>query len=662
MPGRFAKTERMKRVVYIALSLLVVSFAGYSQITSPVIKANFGVDADLRSNYFDGALQPGNDDWFLFPGTPGIGEFVIDTTGAAAIVSRYATDMAFRRTTFARPMRVAPYTVINSRVLLDAIMVRDFHGDDSTVFASGSNKNGDNPLVWTTPVSQGVPDKNDILDMFVHARRAGPTGSDSLWLFGGMSLDNTTGNRYFDFEMYQTDLYYNRSALSFGNAGPDAGHTSWVFDAAGNITKAGDIIFSAEYQNSSLTNIEARIWVPRSVWTSVTPAAFNWGGLFDGATNGAAYGYASIQPKNGGTYYTGLQCGNNTWGGPFSIILQNDAITTTYDGRQFVEFSVNLTKLGLDPLTRLGGDPCGMPFRRVIVKTRASASFTAELKDFVAPFAFSEVPAAELETETPFICNEGGIAQINIRNPLPTSTYQWSTPDGNIISGAVGPSIAVDTPGTYIVTQYLMAGCGAYVHDTIQIQPFPICDVLSSSIFELNGNSLDNVIRLNWKVAENNFAAFFEIQRSTDGIHFTTIGNLSNTSSETIASYSFRDNIHGVIGQNIFYRIRLVSIDHKTKWSNIIKLPLTITKDKVVIYPNPVKDVMQVQVTAPADTKIRIDIYDLSGKLLTGFTRAVQKGNNIITMESLADKPRGVYIAKVLVGDELFCQKIVLTK
>jgi hypothetical protein len=29
---------------------------------------------------------------------------------------------------------------------------------------------------------------------------------------------------------------------------------------------------------------------------------------------------------------------------------------------------------------------CGMPFRRVLVKTRASASFTASLKDFVGPF------------------------------------------------------------------------------------------------------------------------------------------------------------------------------------------------------------------------------------------------------------------------------------
>jgi hypothetical protein len=223
-------------------------------------------------------------------------------------------------------------------------------------------------------------------------------------MLGGMSLDNTTGDRYFDFEMYQTDLIYDRPNLRFIGYGPDAGHTSWEFDAAGNIIKAGDIIFSAEYQSSSLTLIEARIWINRASLL-INPVAFAWGGLFDGAASGSTYGYASIHPKGAGVYYTGLQCGNNTWGGPFSIVLQNDALATNYVSRQFVEFSVNLTKLGLDPVTSISGNPCGMPFRRLLVKTRASASFTAQLKDFVAPIAMFDMPVADIATASPTICN-----------------------------------------------------------------------------------------------------------------------------------------------------------------------------------------------------------------------------------------------------------------
>ncbi|MEO6538757.1 MAG: hypothetical protein ABIT07_04190, partial [Ferruginibacter sp.] len=108
----------------------------FSQITIPIIKANFGVDADLRANYFNSAVQSGNDDWFN--GAIGTGQFMIDTTGAAAIVANYTSNPATRGLPFSRLMRPAPYSVINNRLVLDAIFHRDFHGTDSTVFAAGS--------------------------------------------------------------------------------------------------------------------------------------------------------------------------------------------------------------------------------------------------------------------------------------------------------------------------------------------------------------------------------------------------------------------------------------------------------------------------------------------------------------------------------------------
>jgi hypothetical protein len=653
----------MERIVRFIFLLLTFSSAVNAQITSPVIRANFGVDADLRANYFNGALQAGNDDWYNLPGTPGLGQFVIDTTGAAAIVARYATDMAFRRSTFSRSMRYPAYSVINNRTLLDAILVRDFHGDDSTVFASGSNKNGDNPLVWSTPVSQGIPDKNDILDMLVHVRRAGPNGTDSLWLIGGLSLDNTTGNRYFDFEMYQTDLYYDRPALAFGGVGPDAGHTSWVFDGAGNITRAGDIIFSAEYQSSSLTNIEARIWVDKSQ-LSITPAAFSWSGLFDGASAGATFGYASIQPKTAGAYYTGLQCGNNTWGGPFAIILQNDAFATDYTAKQFVEFSVNLTKLGLDPLTRLGGDPCGMPFRRILVKTRASASFTAELKDFVAPFAFFDPPMAQIASETPYMCTQGSIVQIYVTNPLSTSSYTWTTPDGNIISSPNGTQITVDTPGTYIVTQHLLSGCGAYATDTVKILPLAPCYPLTIGLSDFHGVARDGTLQLSWKVANNQFVQYFEIERSTDGIHFATVGRVDKRSeSDGMTSYSYQEYAGDHEGTIVYYRIKLITTTGTIKYSTIINFNLGKTgSNNLIIFPNPARDLIQVQAQSATNTKMKVDIFDPSGKLITTSTVSLQRGINVMTLDGLSDKPRGIYIAMVYMGNELFRQKIILIK
>ena len=323
----------MKQILLTVIGVVFFSVFISAQITTPIIKAAFGVDADLRANYFNGFVQSGNDDWFN-NGTAGTGFFVIDTTGAAAIVAGYLSDVSpwpKRMAPLYRSMSRPKFSVVNNRLWLDAIFVRDYHGNDSTVFTAGSDKNGMSPADWTGGV-QAIPDKNDILDVFMHVRRAGPTVTDSLWMFGGISLDNTTGNRYFDFEMYQTDIYYDRATASFYGYGPDAGHTSWQFDAAGNITRPGDIILTGQYQSSTLTNIEARIWVHQSA-LSIIPTQFNWSGQFDGASAGAVYGYASILPKTAGAFYTGLGSNTNTWAGPFQTVLQDNSMAVNYGKR-----------------------------------------------------------------------------------------------------------------------------------------------------------------------------------------------------------------------------------------------------------------------------------------------------------------------------------------
>lgn len=634
-----------------------------SQITTPVIRANFGVDADLRSNYFNAGVLNGNDDWFTMSGSPGSGVQIIDTTGAAAIVSRYATDIPFRRSSFSRGMSYPIFSTVNNHLLLDAAFVRDFHGDDSTVFASGSNKNGFSPGDWSCPISQGIPDKNDILDMMVHVRRAGPSYVDSLWMMGAVSLDNTTGNRYFDFEMYQTDLVYNRTTRTFSGYGPDAGHTSWEFDASGNITKPGDIIFSAEYQSSSLTFVEARIWVHESA-LSITPAAFSWSGEFDGASSGSTYGYASIQPNSSGAYYTGLQSAANTWGGPFSIVLQNENIATDYIANQYVEFSVNLTKLGLDPATSITSNICGMPFKSLLVKTRASASFTAELKDFVAPFVFFNAPHADVNTSAPAICESGSLSNIFVTNPLSTSVYEWSTPDGNIVSSPAMSSIYVDTPGTYIVKQYLVSGCTIYATDTIQIALSNGCIVLPVHLKNFKGSLISEKVKLEWEILNNQYVQSVEIQKSEDGINFHTISRENNNAPQIASlSFSFSDRIEGTTAPKLFYRIKIITANGTEKYSNIITLLVKMGgTGNVFIYPNPARNAFQVQINGKPNEKARIHIFDPSGRLVIRKEAFLQQGTNLITIDELSNKPTGLYIAMIFAGESISKEKILLSR
>ncbi len=646
------------------LFLFLIGCLDYAQaqITSAQIKANFGVDADLDGNYFNKAVQTGNDDWFNQSATDTIGKGVIDTTGAASIIAQYATDANFRKLPFYRSMNVPPYTIVNHRMLIDAVFIRDYHGDDSTVFNTGSSKNGQSPQNWSCPVSQSIPDKNEILDMMVHVRRAGPSITDSLWMFGGVSIENTTGDRYFDFEMYQTDIYYDRSTLSFYGYGPDAGHTSWQFDASGNVTTPGDIIFSADYGSSTLSSIEARIWVNVSA-LSITPAGFSWTGTFDGASSGSQYGYAGITPKTTGAFYTGIEnTVKNTWAGPFELVRGDNSVLTDYIAGQFMEFGVNLTKLGLDPVTLLGSNACGMPFRRILVKTRASTSFTAALKDFVGPFDFFLAPRATLAADTTALCGMVGPTEVKVSNPVSTSVYNWSTLDGHILSYEGDTAIIVDSPGTYIVTQQLQSGCSTYATDTAVLLSNSSCFVLHNVVNALAGKISDNKTFLNWIVTNNLLIDHFEIQQSSDGIHFGALGNVhANSSDEAAVNYNASYNLNGYNNSYIYFRLKIYGSSGQYAYSKIIRL-FNAGENFVTIVPNPVHDVMNINVSTSNNEKIALEVYDISGRLMKKINTSVEKGNNILKISDFQNWNRGMYSIKVSFDKNIFIKKIILTK
>ena len=656
----------MKQILLTVIGVVFSSIIISAQITTPIIKAAFGVDADLRANYFNGFVQSGNDDWFN-NGTAGTGFFVIDTTGAASVVAGYLSDAspwAKRMRPLYRSMSRPQFTVVNNRLWLDAIFVRDYHGNDSSVFTSGSDKNGMSPADWTGGV-QSIPDKNDILDIFMHVRRAGPTTTDSLWMFGGISLDNTTGNRYFDFEMYQTDIYFDRASAKFYGYGADAGHTSWKFDAAGNITRPGDIILTAQYQSSTLTNIEARIWIDRAS-LSVTPTQFNWSGQFDGANTGSQFGYASILPKTAGAFYTGLGSGNNTWAGPFQLVLQDNSMAVNYAKDQFMEFSVNLSKLGLDPVTLLGGDVCGSPFNRLVVKTRASASFTAELKDFVAPIDLFLAPRAKMAAQVPFFCGMADtiVSDIFVTNPHPTSVYSWSTIGGNIVhTDPSGTWVQVNQPGTYIVTQRLMAGCNAYATDTITILRDTACHILSARFRSFSGilNTSDKNAGLQWTVTNNSTVRSFVIESSINGGGFVDAAIVSaNGNLKDDATYNFNYDIP--FGTSFTeFRIRMINQDGSYSYSRILRITTKSSlKAGITIAPNPVRGKFQMSITSSSDTQAKILFVDMQGRTVSVINQMLKKGTNVFAVETNETWQPGIYNALLKINQETLTTRFVV--
>ena len=649
----------MKRIFYILF--LFITSNTFGQITSPVVKSNFGVDGDLNANFFNNFISvDANDDWFKSNSLPGIG--VIDTTGAATINALYASDPNFRFVPFGRRMSVPAASIVNNKLLLAAVFSRDYHGNDSTVFTEGS-KNGMSPGDWVCPAAQSVPDKNEILDVMAHMRRDGTTGTDSLWLFGGVSIENTNGDRYFDFEMYQTDIKYDRTTRKFVNYGPDAGHTSWQFDSTGKITKPGDMILSADYGNSTLSSLEARIWVNRAA-LSITPADFAWSGTFDGATSTATFGYAGIKPKTTGSFYIGIESADSSWAGPYSLIRSDNSVVTNYTAGQFMEFAVNLTKLGLDPHTILANIGCDMLIKKVCVKSRASTSFTAALKDFVAPIDLSYDFKVKPASDVSLLCGILNPTALKVTNPVPTATYTWTTSNGHILGNAASDSIMVDSAGTYVVNEALNPGCPSYAKDSIVVAPFnKDCRVLKENQTVFSAWLSNRKAQLNWSVTNNNEISYFEVQSSTDGIHFTSFKKVNPDLSDfpTVQYAATDDRIFS--NSVMYYQLKIVNVYNQIFYSRIVALSIqNPSVGRVKIFPNPVSDHMQLSVYATSEQKMKVMIYDASGRAMRTIEQNISTGNSTLNISDFQSWPSGIYSVKVILGNDLFVDKMILRK
>jgi hypothetical protein len=464
------------------LNAVIISITVFYQVSyaqSPALVAKFGIDGDLFANSRLAGSFPGggSHDWFRpFGGGQGIG--LVDTTGTSIYTSGI---IAGQNIYFTRGQSVPRFSIVDGMYMLDTRYGRDGFGSsssspDSTVF-KGSNKNGASPYSWgfENP-GGGVQNKNDIIDVFAHMRRNGTTinatNPSPLYLIAGASTLGVDGDRYIDFELYRSRVSFSHNS-GFTNSGPKTtgGHSAWSFNADGTVARTGDMMLSFSYNSSTVSDVAVYIWVSSSVKNSTNPLYFDFiPSEFYGDGNSPAWGYCRITQNNGSPAFEFNATTNTaTTNGPFwgtnskdFGTVQDNYAATQYGAGQFSEVAINLTSLGIDPALGNSGsttDPCAPPFTRIIVKTRASNSFTSELKDFTGPYPFLDAPQVPSAIAPANLsCNTNEVT-LSPMYPQTGAFYTWSTINGQILTSPISQSITVRGTGTYYLTASIANGC-----------------------------------------------------------------------------------------------------------------------------------------------------------------------------------------------------------
>ncbi|MCE3281702.1 MAG: hypothetical protein K0Q66_439 [Chitinophagaceae bacterium] len=135
---------------------------------------------------------------------------------------------------------------------------------------------------------------------------------------------------------------------------------------------------------------------------------------------------------------------------------------------------------------------------------------------------------------------------------------------------------------------------------------------------------------LKWKTQNEVNTDRFEIQRSSNGADFTTIGIVRAGGNSSIEhTYAYVDGSMKP-GLN-YYRLKMIDKDGKLDYSATILLRLNAALASLVIYPNPVKS--ELQLTSTARSTLRL--IDINGKLILVIN--VEPGLNKININNISD-------------------------
>jgi hypothetical protein len=137
----------------------------------------------------------------------------------------------------------------------------------------------------------------------------------------------------------------------------------------------------------------------------------------------------------------------------------------------------------------------------------------------------------------------------------------------------------------------------------------------------------------------------FDIEKSTDGFNYNTIGTIPAKNISGIQSYSFIDA--NATGKNQYYRLKIKGISGKTELSNIQQLQ-NDKASEILVFPNPTTDVLQLQLNKVYG-KMNVQIVNSSGQMVKQLTVAVSNQTITIPVQNLA---AGKYWLHLQSGDE----------
>jgi uncharacterized repeat protein (TIGR01451 family) len=186
--------------------------------------------------------------------------------------------------------------------------------------------------------------------------------------------------------------------------------------------------------------------------------------------------------------------------------------------------------------------------------------------------------------------------------------------------------------------------------------PMPV--TMTSFLATLSSNKQNCLLK--WITESETDNAYFEIQRSNDGVHFEYRGKVAGNGTTSLTKqYDYNDEINGLFNV-IYYRLKIIDKDGKYSFSKIIALKINgnNTNEHFNVYPNPFYSDIKIELLGARKETGVIRFISFEGKEVLRRSVEVEKGTNIIVLKDLNYLPRGNYILEMTTSTNKIIRKI----
>ncbi len=265
--------------------------------------------------------------------------------------------------------------------------------------------------------------------------------------------------------------------------------------------------------------------------------------------------------------------------------------------------------------------------------------------------------------------------------PLTVLANSTSTNGIYFVGGEqTGPSTNFNSWGSYLSTNYwtdvvFIANTNSFNLESITdatgctnsgalqtLNVFSVdCSTLPVTLLNLSASPNGRKVTVSWSTSTKINNRGFDVQRSTDGVNWTTIGFVAGVGNSSLTTnYSYVDD--NLETRKYYYRLNQTDLDGRSKYSIIVSAVVG-SKGEYALgqnYPNPFHNETTIQYTIPRHELVNISLFDISGRTVKVLVNGSKDaGTHAISFhtESLTS---GIYYYRLQAGDFTDVKKLTI--